>query len=416
MSYQHLKPYSYIIYKSGSDYYGRDENGLLAFGGPNDAGGADGASFGVVVNACIGGLPSEGGLIHIKAGSYALDTSISINDFAVVLEGDGIGTKITLANGSNLNMIEMTGSGKNFQVVRNLYLHGNRDNNTIGHGIYMNHAYAGGSDAHAKVEHCWIRETAQDGIRIAPNSDSAPHDTREAELINVTVTKAGRDAFAIGSSDHKIYGCIAEQPYECGFNLMESQHQLTLCKAFGAGDQNGGGNYPGFGVYSIRTQLTNCQAQDNYGVGFEFTRENCVATGCQADSNCQSVTGAGFWLNVNASFNELVGCVAFDRFVGGERRQEYGLRIGSGCTTNVCDVVSRNNITKQIYIQNVNNIVRGFEDNWNYQSIATAISTYTPTGDPYNGREVKVYSSHTSDGGNAIFTYINGAWKHVEVS
>lgn len=51
-----------------------------------------------------------------------------------------------------------------------------------------------------------------------------------------------------------------------------------------------------------------------------------------------------------------------------------------------------------------------------YQTTATGITAFSPSGSAFNGRVVIVYSSHAVDGGIAIFAYANSAWHYVVIT
>jgi len=89
----------------------------------------DGTSDEDEINEAISNLPSGGGIVHLKKGTYTIDGAVLILKSNVMLEGEGPATIIKAANGSNLNTVVQLGNGGTTAysniIVKNLLIDGN---------------------------------------------------------------------------------------------------------------------------------------------------------------------------------------------------------------------------------------------------------------------------------------------------
>jgi len=92
----------------------------------------DGTADEVEINDALSNLPSTGGIVLLKKGTYNIAGSIDMLKSNVVLQGEGKATKIFLSNSANVDMIRV-GNGTtivNDCVVENMTVDGNRVNQT----------------------------------------------------------------------------------------------------------------------------------------------------------------------------------------------------------------------------------------------------------------------------------------------
>lgn len=92
----------------------------------------DGTADEVEINDALSNLPSTGGIVLLKKGTYNIAGSIDMLKSNVVLQGEGKATKIFLSNSANVDMIRV-GNGTtivNDCVVENMTVDGNRANQT----------------------------------------------------------------------------------------------------------------------------------------------------------------------------------------------------------------------------------------------------------------------------------------------
>ncbi len=92
----------------------------------------DGTADEVEINDALSNLPSTGGIVLLKKGTYNIAGSIDILKSSVILQGEGKSTKIFLSNSGNVDIIRV-GNGTtivNDCVVEDLMVDGNRANQT----------------------------------------------------------------------------------------------------------------------------------------------------------------------------------------------------------------------------------------------------------------------------------------------
>jgi len=318
------KPCSYIIRKNPSD-----SKIIEAINGTTGKIDYSGTNASTVIQSAI----NAGGQTMLTTGTYIVNNTICLTDTAQCLVGNGKSTILQLADGADCNVINITGTAKWFQEVRNLKIDGNKDQQTKGNGIYISHTYGGSEDAHTLIEDVWVSNTKENGIWIAD-------DSREVRLENVLVSDALKAGFRIGGTDHKIIQCTAEDCGTDGFLIDYSGNtQLTNCKAFDCGLTGEDGQ--GFNVEGAdRVQLVNCQSQDNRHHGFViYVTNDGLFVACQADSNSKHYAGfCGFRID-DSNGNVIVGCSAFDK--SSPKKQEYGIQVTNTCYNNT---ITNNNL------------------------------------------------------------------------
>src|SRR3989339_1397743 len=88
----------------------------------------DGTADQTEINEAISNLPSGGGIVRMKKGTYNLTGLVEILKSNVILEGEGASTLIKAANASNLGDIVRVGDGSTTAysniVIRNLKVDG----------------------------------------------------------------------------------------------------------------------------------------------------------------------------------------------------------------------------------------------------------------------------------------------------
>lgn len=122
----------------------------------------DGTADEVQILAAIAALPATGGRILLSEGTFNIAAAIVIDNDNVILEGQGQGTKIFLANATNTNIITVGNGATAYTniTVKNLFLDGNKANQTTGgQGILIS---AGA--ARTIIENCRIIGTFNHNI------------------------------------------------------------------------------------------------------------------------------------------------------------------------------------------------------------------------------------------------------------
>ena len=124
-----LGPYTYIIYSgsaSGGPYFAEDDKGSVVYSGSNAT---------TVIQNTVNNL-SSGGNIFIKAGDYAIPSTVAIWRDKINLLGEGRLTRFYLTSGraANTHILSIgSGSLTNWDVqIKNLCLDGNRSAGHLG--------------------------------------------------------------------------------------------------------------------------------------------------------------------------------------------------------------------------------------------------------------------------------------------
>lgn len=123
---------------------------------------ADGSGDYEDIQSGIDSLPSDGGLVFMKAGTYSIDSALKVPS-STILEGIGVNTEISLAAGANCNIIENSDptGGNDSITIRDLKLDGNyAGQSATSHGIVLDNA------KDSLIDNVRIDETLNEGIRI----------------------------------------------------------------------------------------------------------------------------------------------------------------------------------------------------------------------------------------------------------
>lgn len=157
---------TYTTWIEGSNYFTKDENGLI----PTWSGTNNFTVQGIQVLAAIS--VRGGGYWCIKEGAYTLDGALDIPDNTIVSGVSWVGTQITLRSSGNTEimfrndnpLLFASGIGNHNITIQNLLLDGNKANQAGGQGymglIDLNNTIS------ATVKQCHIRNSNNHGIRI----------------------------------------------------------------------------------------------------------------------------------------------------------------------------------------------------------------------------------------------------------
>jgi parallel beta-helix repeat protein len=272
---------------------------------------------------------TNGGVIHYKLGTYSISNTIIVNQKYLVIEGEGWGTILKLQGGKNVNVFNMTGTGKWHQTIRDLQIDGNKAYQTTGgRGIYVSHTYQT-TDPNVLIENVWVNNVYDDGIYVESGTG-----TRGTRLVNSLVSWAGDIAYRLGGTDNIVIGCVAEN---CGGHsfAVYGGGQYTANKAFGAGYGTPTGKF-GWYLYELGgSTFVNCFADECDGAGWVlWDTQNCTFSGCEANSN----NGEGFRFDASASgltsYNFLTSCISLSQ-TGLAFTQTYGFRLKTNSAYNV---------------------------------------------------------------------------------
>ncbi len=226
------------------------------------------------VNATFGG-----GTVYLPNGVFTINGPIIMPEKVRLMgqsSGKGYGTRITLANGTNKNMIEFNQTqATRYCGIENLMLDGNKANNTTGHGIYLYSPdwrafYPLSIDAFHTFRDIRIENTAEDGINsnsiggvTFPYNSGSQYEyfnVRSCHFANIVIRNPGKLGFNLTKVtdstffDIVCYGCGSE-----GFKF-----------AYGANSH----------VYYMKTFYNNKNNLNAYGVNFTNS-QRCVLVGLE---------------------------------------------------------------------------------------------------------------------------------------
>ncbi len=137
------------------------------------------------INAAIAALPEAGGVVFLTAGTYDIRRvegelgGVLIRRSHVTLQGEGAATRLIQADGQEINVIRIIGSGVGHVTVRDLYVDANRDGNPKSEGDP--------NISHDRFEFCGIK-----AYRNRPGESSATEDTHHITEENCVVINAAR--------------------------------------------------------------------------------------------------------------------------------------------------------------------------------------------------------------------------------
>lgn len=146
-----------------------------------------------------------GGAVTVPSGTFETGTTITVDD-NTWLVGQGNGTTISLANGTDENVIEIVGDNAG---VRDIRVDGNKDNNTSGNGIAV-----AGSTSTVYVVRAVVEECSDSGVYVY--NDTGTND--DVRLHAVESNTNDNHGFEVASSDETtVVDCSAEGNENDGF-------------------------------------------------------------------------------------------------------------------------------------------------------------------------------------------------------
>jgi len=323
-----VQPASYIIFKSGSTIYAK--NGTT---GKVDYSGSD---FKTVLQNVIDALPSSGGEIHFKAGTYELTPPITITkttSFELLWSGEGESTiiKITGAKDASNQVFRVTSTSNiGSWIIRNLAFDGdatgrgtNATNeslfalaakNVIFENVYfydVNLAaiYILAGSENWKLDNLRFEDCGYGIWALNPSSD-----IKSIKISNIEWNATTRGAIAINLDNPTGAGEIREitivnmvAKHGSGFAIALAKiKKVEVTNAYGA-------FFGGDSAFHIEDSseditFTNCIAENNTYNGFYVTNSQVKFIGCIARNN----NYRGFYLTTGSDGSELIACDAIN--------------------------------------------------------------------------------------------------------
>lgn len=213
---------TYVIYE--------DAGTIKAVDGTTGQTDYSGSDFVTVLEDAISGLPSAGGTIDIREGTYTVASTINITRSDVHIRGTGWGTELTAANGLDSTMVQI-GDGGTTEVRRvfltNLSFDGNKANQAAGDVIHSNKATWFVHLRNVRIENAY-----NDAVRLESDSSyfCVWHVIENCKIKN----SGGHGIYMVGSKtrDHFIHSCSIRNNGADGVNATgsgQNWHHIYQC-------------------------------------------------------------------------------------------------------------------------------------------------------------------------------------------
>lgn len=379
--YVQQKPADYLISKVGATYC--LQNGTTGALEDSDADAAH------IINQAIAALAS-GGLVHLKSGIYSLTTDVVMNTDYVTLEGEGWNTILRCtANNQNAILIGADGSLRRSLGIRDLMI-------DVANGVtgctgilqwrcwlsQFENIHIEGSSAAARLPYGWVIEQESD-------ADASNH-SWDNFMKNIRI---------LNFSTIGLWAKDWEDVELTNFNFGTQHASATDCLKVSGDHFNAGG--------------TGVNVSQGHLWGDAANTADCLHL-----DTANSGTFGSRWSNLS-----IEGAVTAGIHLGGVNVHRH----------NFCNIHFYNGITKATSIVDSATGGAAHDNHFTNITCATAANgsfvfdyetgdfghgwaTYTPAGYAWNGRQILVYNSHADTVGYRVYSYINGAWRSVEVT
>lgn len=187
-----VKECNYLIFTDGTTTTAQSCNtGAVLSSGTNAA---------TVIQAALSGVSAtSGGIVHVREGSYSISATLLVGN-NTILEGEGWGTILALANSANVDLVRNSGWGSVLNegiVIRDLTLDGNKSNQ----GVSTVDVISFNKSLRFEIDHTKVINGARFGIRWTGNGVGLV----EGNKINgnastgISVASSGDDSHIIGN-------------------------------------------------------------------------------------------------------------------------------------------------------------------------------------------------------------------------
>lgn len=291
------------------------------------------------INAAIGDLPSDGGVVYLPGGHWYTITSpivLNANSWTrrIKLTGDGSGSYLRKSDGYDGNVIEVTGS-INFQYeISNLSIYGNKSNCSGGHGIYLT-ATTGGGDTWGKIKDVHIEAMNGNGILM----NQASH--RSLILADIRVYNVNGHGVELTSSDHRIENVQVYSSGQHGFYMKDwnstyDNIYTSWCGKLSTEDVQ----YYGVWIEGKENQISNSQFQDSYAGAVYINNSDTRIVASNFENSNINPAGAGGADMLSGNWSYLTMSAAADHctiigntfgdWKGKTPRMAYGITVEEG--------------------------------------------------------------------------------------
>ncbi len=321
----------------------------------------DGTNDHVEIQQAIDNLPSGGGSVYLREGTYDIGATITLNN-NVALIGAGAGTWLYLAN--NVDDDVIYGTGLDNLLVADLRIYGNGANNTGGHGIYILNAWK------FRIEDVWVENCDKDGINLT----FCWYSTVSNSILDgngqygITVAGASQNVNVVGNvcTGNVDGGLYLETLYWSTVSGNTTEGNLWGIVAWAGSESNAitgntvvGNDEHGiyFGTSDKYNTITGNIVSSNGGHGI-YLLSNCdhnTISGNAIDSNSQDTNNVDNGIQIKTSnYNNIQGNTV--RRGAGAKKQNTGIMVLSGTNNlvvnNDCyDGGTTNGIDNAVFIE-----------------------------------------------------------------
>lgn len=314
------------IYKGGyMNQYGINNNGILlanyvifryqnkiyARNGNTEEIDYIGIDESTVIGKSIDAL-DDGNKIFIRNGIYTIDSTILYQKDRIVIEGEGQGTILKLADNANIDILSAGRRNNLGIIIRNLTIDGNKTNNISGRGLVFTGYYS-------VLDNILIKNCAGNGFDA-----EVPIGSTESMVDNfvhdIRVTDCNGTGFSWGTmrggrgTDNYLQNIISWGNGGDGIDLYPAAIYGWNINSYG----NGGHGTIIRGAY---TRITILESAGNGGHGVRLYRNGCwksVIVAARSFNNSRTSAGIcdGFILDGDGQWQtgqaSLIGCMAWD--------------------------------------------------------------------------------------------------------
>lgn len=203
---------SYIIFKSGSNYYAKSgSSGQIDYSGTNAT---------TIMQSAL----NHQGKIIVGKGEFSISGIICILD-NTTFSGMGFETIFKQSNGANLQYIitnnDQTNGNDNI-IIRDLKIDGNKANNpSAGIGLDFR-ASSGHYCENIIIENLWVTETKDHGIAF--------HNARGFKILNNFVNNTGKDGIGLGWKCYEgiISGNTLEKTGDSAISTVSNNEKIII--------------------------------------------------------------------------------------------------------------------------------------------------------------------------------------------
>ena len=273
------------------------------------------------IQNAINSLRGKGGTVYFPNGVY-LVSNLIVNFSFVRLLGQSRHAILKLKNNSNNNVLSILGIQTSYCAIENLRIDGNKANNTLGNGLYIEHNSTQPNynppnlptdmyDARHVIDNVLIENCADNGIYIADYDPViSGSGVRELYVNKVHIGYCGKTGLLSYAMD-SIFNEITSHHSPRGIYIGGGNTKWSNIKTFWCNSDNENfvldSNKPwetaSIFINAVRTILTNIEIQDWYGnyalsikdtsdlMGENIHVETCRSSGSESNYNAIYIDG-----------------------------------------------------------------------------------------------------------------------------